>query len=62
VGVHLRVFGVGVPALDASIFKETCEVGLELTAVVGEDDLRGVGQQEEALFEGAGGVSGVLGG
>jgi hypothetical protein len=50
VGVHLRVFGVGVPALDASIFKEACEVGLELTAVVGEDDLRGVGQEEEALL------------
>ena len=33
VGVHLRVFGVGVPALDALIFKEACEVGLELTAV-----------------------------
>jgi len=33
VGVHLRVFGVGVPALDALIFKEACKVGLELTAV-----------------------------
>jgi hypothetical protein len=33
VGVHLRVFGVGVPALDALIFKEAGEVGLELTAV-----------------------------
>ena len=33
VGVHLRVFGVGVPALDALIFKEAGEVGLELTAL-----------------------------
>jgi hypothetical protein len=62
VGVHLRGFGVGVPAFDALILEEAGEVGLELTAVVGEDDLRGVRQQGQALFEGAGGVSGVLGG
>jgi len=33
VGVHLRVFGVGVPALDAALLEELGEVGLELTAV-----------------------------
>jgi len=59
VGVHLRVFGVGVPALDAALLEELGEVGLELTAVVGQHDLRGVGQQGEALFEGAGGVLGL---
>jgi hypothetical protein len=58
-GVHLRVFWVGVPALDALIFEEACEVSFELTAVVGENDLRGVGQQEQSRFEGAGGVLGL---
>jgi hypothetical protein len=59
VGVHLRVFGVGLPALDALIFKEACEVGLELTAVVGEHRRGALGQQGQGLFEGAGGVLGL---
>jgi len=62
VGVHLRGFGVGVPALNATLLKELGEVGFELAAVVGEDDLRGVRQQGQARIKGAGGVPGVLGG
>jgi hypothetical protein len=62
VGVHLRGFGVGVPAFDAALIEELGEVGFELAAVVGEHRRGALGQQGQALFEGAGGVSGVLGG
>jgi hypothetical protein len=43
-------------------FKEPGEVGFELAAVVGQHRRGALGQQGQALFEGTGGVSGVLGG
>ena len=62
VGVHLRGFGVGVPALNATLLKELGEVGFKLTAVVGQHRRGALGQQGQARIKAVGGVSGVLGG
>jgi hypothetical protein len=62
VGVHLRRFGVGVPAADAAFGEEPGEVAFELAAVVGKQDLGGLGQQGQGQIQRAGGVPGVLGG
>ena len=59
--VPLRALGGGLPAPEAALPEKTGKLAFELTAVVGQQRARCMGQQGQAPIESAGGVSGVLG-